>query len=152
MGFSTERWRNQAACQGVDGFERPQSGEWDTDEPLRLCAICPVKQECATAALTSGSTLDAIATTPADDVIAAGVVCEGDDKTARALQAVIESREYKPRQPIPENCKVCTRKLCSQKTSPGKYIAPHHSNGICTHCYQKSRYHQTRTAGMPALF
>ncbi|MFB7853782.1 WhiB family transcriptional regulator [Rhodococcus qingshengii] len=152
MAFNTETWRNLAACRGVDGFERPATGEWATEEPRLLCAICPVKRECATAALTSGTTLDAIATTPADDVIAAGVICTGDDKTARALTAVIESREYKPRQPIPENCKTCRRKLCSQKTTPGKYDAPHHSNGICTLCYQKRRYHQNLTAGMPALF
>jgi len=152
MGFITGTWRNLAACKGVDGFERPASGEWNTDEPRLLCAICPVKRECATTALTSGSTLDAIATTPADDVIAAGVVCAGDDRTARALTAVIESREYKPRQSIPDNCKVCTRQLCSQKTAPDKYVAPHHSNGICTLCYQKHRYHQARTADMQALF
>ncbi|MHD0300136.1 WhiB family transcriptional regulator [Rhodococcus qingshengii] len=152
MGFSTEMWRNQAACRGVDGFERPHTGEWATEEPRLLCAICPVKRECATAALTSGSTLDAIASTPADDVIAAGVVCEGDDRTARALQAVIESREYKPRQPIPEHCKTCGWKLCSEKVALAVGTIPHHSNGICTLCYQKARYRQTRTANMPALF
>ncbi|MFE5877774.1 WhiB family transcriptional regulator [Rhodococcus sp. NPDC056506] len=152
MSFRQETWRNQAPCKGVDGFVREDGQEWPNASALTLCGSCPFIRECATTALTSGSTLDAIATTPADDVIAAGVVCAGDDRTARALTAVIEEREYKPRQSIPDNCKVCTRHLCSQKTAPDKYVAPHHSNGICTLCYQKHRYRQARTAGMPALF
>ncbi|NKR32252.1 hypothetical protein GS538_20450 [Rhodococcus hoagii] len=79
-------------------------------------------------------------TPPADDVIAAGVVCTGDEKTRRALQAAIEGRTYRQRAKRPSNCTQCDVKMCGTKTSTDPNIVPHAGRGICVRCKQRNAY------------
>lgn len=56
-GRSDATWRDRARCRGMDpALFHPGRGE-DTTEPKRVCAGCPVRDECLAYALANGEKL-----------------------------------------------------------------------------------------------
>lgn len=138
-------WRTNAPCLDRPGFERLDGDdEWpNTAEVVAakaVCRFCPYVPECGAAALTAGTPMDSLAPVPADDVVAAGVVCTGDEKTRRALQAAIVGRVYRQRAKRPTHCTQCTVAMCGTKTSPDPNVVPHAGRGICVRCKQRNSY------------
>lgn len=107
---------------------------------VKLCEYCPLKRRCALDALHSGDSLDGSVTSPANDVIAAGVVCVGDEATAEALAAVagVDVPKYRAssaRSKAPERCVNCRHMMVSwtRNKVPEGYVM-HHARGYCTGC------------------
>lgn len=141
----TTDWRTHAPCLDLPGFERVDGDELWPDtiaaaNAKAICRSCPFTIECAVDALSAGTPMDSIAPTPADDTIRAGIVCTGDDKTRRALQAAIEGRAYRQRAKRPTHCTQCAVEMCGTKTSSDPKIVPHAGRGICARCKQRNHY------------
>ncbi|MEU3013363.1 hypothetical protein [Nocardia asteroides] len=110
----------------------------DTLDARDIClTLCPLAAlaECARAAQFSGRPLDddTTHTYPADGVVAAGVICTGDDATIQALRdAESGGRTTAPR------CTRCARTLVSGRT-PREGEARNCSGGLCSGCYSALR-------------
>lgn len=132
-------------CIGRPGFTDPDRA---TPEDLALCQKCPIRQQCATDALTSGSTLDWAHSGPADGVIAAGVVCHGDKATTEALAAVAHcTPPPRPRLRQPAitpgtHCRQCHREMTPRPRGADVHLGPgtvtHCARGLCRVCYQRA--------------
>ena len=133
--------------------------DWITPDTPRVhpalvqqaCETCPLLQTCAHQALTSGATIDRNMRTPANGVIQAGVVCEGDQHTLDQLRAiagtfdVIPLRLKKDKPPPPTHCHGCNRRMITRpKGQPLDHrIVTHAAHGYCRTCYAT----QQRTKG-----
>ena len=107
---------------------------------IAMCEQCPMRRGCARDGLTAGSSLDGSVIAPARGVIQAGVVCRGDDATARALAAIAgvrppALREKKRRNMAPEECRHCGHPMVSWtrgEVPAGKVM--HRGRGYCVGC------------------
>lgn len=77
-----------APCQNHHIFTNPQPFHPDTFDAMDMCEVCPLRRKCALDALTAGDSLDKAHKRPAMDVIQAGVMCDGDQRTADELAAI----------------------------------------------------------------
>lgn len=115
------------------------------------CDTCPLLRACAHQALTSGATIDRNLRTPANGVIQAGVICEGDQRTLDELRAVagtfdvIPLRLKKDKPPPPQRCVGCNRRMITRPKgkSLDHTIITHAAHGYCRTCYAT----QQRTKG-----
>lgn len=96
---------------------------------------------------------------PASGVIQAGVVCYGDDATARALLRVsggVETPEYRRqgrRKTPPGECVACARPMVSwtRDRVPEGWVM-HHARGFCSQCREPYReFLRSRPSGPRAL-
>lgn len=109
---------------------------------VKLCQCCPIIRECATRALTAGTSLSEDFRAPANDVIQAGIICRGDQDTAFRLAAVAgvpvpsflieERRRARPG----DRCRSCGEPMVKwnrNEQQPEGYVK-HHARGFCTNC------------------
>ena len=117
---------------------------------IAVCEACPIRRECALDALTSGTSLDGEYTRPAGAVIQAGIVCHGDQATARALAAIAGVRPPRYRskgtRPRPaKNCVNCRRPMVpwTRNEVPAGHVM-HYARSYCTNC--RGAYAQASSA------
>lgn len=135
------------ACQGDSTFTNPRTATFEEYvNALNLCDECPIRRQCATAAMTAGSTLDGSMQAPASDVIAGGVACHGDELTLRKLAIVAgvapaKPQRHRPRFKRPERCRHCHRHMTVRKEGqPTRGDQPTHvAHGYCRDCYKHLR-------------
>lgn len=107
------------------------------------CDTCPILRACAHQALTSGATIDGHMRTPANGVIQAGVICEGDQRTLDELRAiagtfdVIPLRLKKDKPPPPTHCHACNRRMTIRPKGKAldHTVITHAAHGYCRTCY-----------------
>ncbi|APT92912.1 hypothetical protein CPHO_08450 [Corynebacterium phocae] len=112
----------------------------------KICHHCPLLKACAKDALTSGTTLSEDYRAPASDVIQAGVICTGDDETARRLSIIagVETPTYRrerPQRPIigskrGDTCRHCNQPMIKwnrHEQQPDGY-RKHYARGFCEQC------------------
>lgn len=131
----------------------------EVERAAQLCLGCPVRVECARAALRAGDTVDGRATAPASEVIQAGVICGVDQVRSRGvyLKALAEvagvpvpryrsNREgYRD---LPDECVACGSPLARWSRDPAvraRYEAEglvmQHARGYCVGCRPAYRRH-----------
>jgi len=132
----------QASCHLDPRFLQPgDNPDWhlypETIEAVAVCETsCPIRRfvDCARAALGAGQlATEPDITLPADGVIAAGIVCRGDNNTALALREVI-NRYGRPEDRIPV-CPGCERRLIPAGQPLGVNEARLAARGLCKGCY-----------------
>lgn len=112
---------------------------------LTMCRACPLVAACAALALQSGTSLDGSRTGPAEGVIQAGVICRGDDDTARALAEVAGVpvpvyRAQRPRPKAPKRCVECGHPMVSwTRGEVPEGHRMHYGRGRCTGCRDSYR-------------
>ncbi|WP_280424033.1 hypothetical protein [Nocardia carnea] len=107
---------------------------------------------CARAALGAGQlATEPEITLPADGVVAAGIVCRGDNSTVLALQAVVD--KYGRGAERIRVCAGCERRLVPARQTLGVNEAHLAARGLCRGCYsatersgQLARVYQLRPA------
>lgn len=137
-------------CQGTKNrafIDPGNSDRFKIAAAEKICESCPLLKQCALAGLTAGNLPDGTKSV-SDEVIVAGVVCQGDQDTVDALNAVANApeathsphaREVQPRALITpgQPCKACSRPLWKwtrdQAEIPEGYVI-HHARGWCKHC------------------
>lgn len=133
----------KSPCRHTDWHINPQPET--TPQAISMCHDCPIIQQCAREALTAGTSLDGSYVRPANDVIQAGVVCEGDELTGVALSLIAgipipEYRDMKPRYQPPEMCAGCNDPMVKRRRDgaplPNGTVA-HTAQGLCTRCYKR---------------
>ncbi|WP_157181960.1 hypothetical protein [Nocardia testacea] len=137
-----EREKQQASCRLDSRFVQPgEDPTWhlhpDTIAAIAHCeTACPISQvvDCARRALGAGQlATEPEITLPADGVIAAGIICRGDNSTVLALQAVID-RYGRGAQRI-RLCAGCERRLIPAGETLGVNEAHLAARGLCKGCY-----------------
>lgn len=132
-------------CEGLPGFTDPTSV---TIGNISTCKQCPLRRQCASDALTAGATLDRSHVGPADGVLAAGILCTGDQHTASQLARIagvptplVQVRQ--PRFKRPDRCRHCHRPMTVRKEGqPTTGDQPvHTAHGYCRDCYKRLRKH-----------
>ncbi|WP_147404232.1 hypothetical protein [Nocardia panacis] len=132
----------QAPCHLDPRFLQPgDEPDWhlfpETIQAVAVCeTICPISHlvRCARAALRSGQlATEPEVTLPADGVIAAGIICRGDNDTALTLREVI-NRYGRPEDCIPV-CPGCERRLVLAGEPLGLNEARLAARGLCKGCY-----------------
>lgn len=130
-------------CEGELGFTDPDT---ITTAMVSTCKQCPMRRQCASDALTAGATLDRSHVGPADGVLAAGILCTGDQHTASQLARIagvptplVQVRQ--PRFKRPERCRHCHRHMTVRKEGqPTRGDQPTHvAHGYCRDCYKHLR-------------
>ena len=140
-------------CIEADGEERMAFTDPDgvsaaaRADAIELCSHCPAKRECAKTALRSGTNIDALTSTPADGVIAAGIHCRGTRRTTRLLAEVAGvEMPRKAKRPTYDHCVSCELPMlpCSKdrfRLIPDGYTE-HYARGHCKNC--RSEYAAAR--------
>ncbi len=132
-------------CEGQSGFTDPAAV---TIGNISTCKQCPLRRQCANDALTAGATLDRSHVGPADGVLAAGILCYGDQHTASQLARIagvptplVQARQ--PRFKRPDRCRHCHRPMTVRKEGqPTRGDHPvHTAHGYCRDCYKRLRKH-----------
>ncbi|MGV9668667.1 hypothetical protein [Nocardia niigatensis] len=107
-----------------------------TIEAVAICETeCPISRVvgCARAALGAGQlATEPDITLPADGVIAAGIVCRGDNTTSLALREVIS--RYGTGAALVPTCPGCERRLIPAGQPLGVNEARPGARGMCTGC------------------
>lgn len=104
-----------------------------------MCDLCPIRTQCATQALTAGTSLDGGHPAPASGVIQAGVICQGDDMTAWTLAQIagvpLPEYEGRRRATAADHCTNCHAPMVrwTRDQVPEGYVM-HHARGFCTGC------------------
>lgn len=146
-------------CQGDLRFLQPgEDVAWgsrpETRAAVTICHTeCPTSRlvDCARRALESGSVSDESerVTRPADGVVAAGIVCSGDDATATALRGLIA--RYGRETGAPPTCLGCRRRFVPAREPLSEDTAHRAARGLCSGCYSATgragrlaRVHQIR--------
>ncbi len=153
-----ENGTRQAPCHRDFRFVQPgDDPDWhlyaQTIAAVATCETeCPISQlvACARQALGAGQlATEPEITLPADGVIAAGLVCRGDNATVLALQEVI-TRYGRGDDRIPV-CAGCQRRLVPAGKPLGVNEAHLAARGLCKGCYsatgrsgQLAKVHQMR--------
>lgn len=134
----------------IRGFIDPQAPDHSVRAAIAVCEACPIRRECARDALTAGNSLDGDFTRPAGAVIQAGIVCHGDQATARALAAIAGVRPPRYRskgtRPRPaSHCVNCEQPMVpwTRDEVPAGFVM-HHAKNHCTNC--RGAYNQARNA------
>lgn len=151
----------RAACHNtrIRAFTDHTAPAHSVRAAVKVCEHCPIRRQCARAALTSGTSMDGSYTAPATTVIQAGIICHGDQATARALAAIAGVRppRYRNKGTRPRPASHCLN--CEQPMVPwtrGEVPAGHvmhYSKSFCTNCrgaYRQAR-NDTVTKQRPAL-
>ncbi|WIM71976.1 WhiB family transcriptional regulator [Corynebacterium suedekumii] len=108
----------------IRGFIDPHAPDHSVRAAIKVCEHCPIRKECARDALTAGTSLDGEYTRPAGAVVQAGIICRGDQDTARALARVAgvptppHYRKQAPRPQLPDGCNHCGRPLHKWTRNP----------------------------------
>lgn len=134
-------------CRGREGFTNPAVA---TVKDIIICDNCPIRRKCAERALTIGLPLDRTGSGVADGVIAAGVVCHGDEETAIRLAAVAGHPDPPTRQRVRQEpilpgtrCRCCHRPMVPRPRGDdihlGEGIVTHCARGLCRVCYQRAK-------------
>ena len=133
----------------IRGFIDPNAPEHSLRAAIRVCEACPIRRACARDALTAGNSLDGDYTRPANEVIQAGIVCHGDQATARALAAIAGVRPPRYRskgtRPRPaSSCINCHTPMVpwTREEVPAGHVM-HYARSYCTGC--RGAYEQART-------
>ena len=133
-------------CTQVKGeayyaFINPDGATADAlDAAVDLCRRCPSRRGCAEDALRWGTRLDASAPSPANGVIAAGVVCRGTRHTARMLAGVagVEMPSYKATRRSYDACVVCHLPMLAWSRDRTRIVpeghVEHYARGVCQNC------------------
>lgn len=113
---------------------------------IKMCEHCPLLKQCATEAITAGTSLNELNRSPANDVIQAGVICHGDLDTAYRLAQIAEvevphylmKRQHRENMGAhrPGTCRNCHRPMIKwnrYEKQPEGY-QKHHGRGFCTDC------------------
>ncbi|WP_280273396.1 hypothetical protein [Nocardia wallacei] len=138
----TESREGQAPCHRDARFVQPgDDPDWhfypETIAAITICETeCPISRfvACARRALGSGQlATEPEITLPADGVIAAGLVCRGDNETTLALQEMI-NRYGRGDDRIPV-CAGCQRRLVPAGQPLGVNEAHLAARGLCKGCY-----------------
>lgn len=134
MNPPCHRTRNRAF------IDPSNAADYSIRAAIRICEACPIRRRCALDALHSGDSLDGSITSPANDVIAAGVVCEGDKATGVALAGIagVPPPVYHvgtKRSRVPDRCVNCRHMMVSwtRDAVPEGYVM-HRGRGYCTNC------------------
>lgn len=123
-------------------FTNPDSASQQAiNAAKKMCQHCPLIQQCAKDALTSGS--DLIGNTkPADGVLQAGVICTGDYTTEMELAAVaglgeVVQHERRRRVKAATHCVNCGAPMVRwnrHEVSAPEGFVMHYARGFCTEC------------------
>lgn len=129
-----------------------------------MCEHCPLLKQCATEAITAGTSLNSLDRSPANGVIQAGVICHGDLDTAYRLAQIAEVDvpaylvEKTHRDNIgarrPDRCRNCDLPMIKwnrHEEQPEGYQM-HYARGFCTACRsayaQWKKEHPTEQRGL----
>lgn len=133
-------------CTGHPVFISPQNHTPEQIlDAVEMCQHCPLITDCATQALTGGTTINHQHTLPTSGVIQAGVVCNGDQPTAIVLASIahkpIPLMHAQPKPPPPRRCKGCGEIMGTRDRRKSTAGAPptHSSGGYCRRCDAKRR-------------
>ena len=132
-------------CLNHQIFTNPQPFHPDTFDAMDMCELCPMRRKCALDALTAGDSLDKAHKRPAMDVIQAGVMCDGDQRTADELAAiagvpapVVDTEErFIP----PSHCLGCKKPMIARIKGIPLDVGTltHAAHGYCRICDAKRR-------------
>ena len=134
------------ACETQRVYTTPETHTLtDINDAALTCRTCPLLKQCATQALTAGTTLDERHVGPATGVIQAGVWCKGDQWTANQLARVagLPAPDLAPTAPAPrpDTCLGCDQPMVPRKfrarTTPN--VLTHGAHGYCRICDARRR-------------
>lgn len=133
-------------CAGNRAYTDPNHR--DAHQAIAACHHCPLIRQCAADALRAGDSLDGSMRAPATGVIAAGVICTGDQHTAAQLAQIAhvpapQPRARRTRMRRPDNCLGCGRPMTVRPRGDGVHLTPdivtHCAHGYCRDCDKQRR-------------
>ena len=133
-------------CVNHPGFLQPgEDPDWHTtptaQDAIRLChRKCPIPlEDCARQALTAGTLEGHTRQRVANGVIAAGIVCNGNFETLKALTEIAYPDGDAPESLVDEDefCEICTRDFVDTAvpTTPTTAHRATPSSPLCRGCY-----------------